>query len=778
MTKSVCLSWASAASLAVALLLLPVAGRSQSAGDLYSTDNIVGKMRFVPAGVFTQGSPTNEPGRNPDENQFTHFLTKNIAVMETAVTKQMWADLKLVQTSLPPDPNNPSLYFAWDAPVHSMTWYLAILFANLLSVENGLTPCYYKDSRFTVMVDVTNYKSGGFFCNFEANGYRLPTEGEREYFARAGTTGVFSIDEPNYSEATCSVCSPGSLPSLESVSWFCTDGAMTVGSKGANPWNLKDVHGNVMEWCWDYYGPYPANNATDFRGAALGDLRVMRGGAWPFNARLARSAHRFSRMPHFRLDASIGLRLVRTISPVFSSNVTVTSPAGGESWWAGTARPIAWTATDDIDYVNIEYSTDNGAAWTLIASSVPNSGQWDWSVPSVNSTSCLVRISNAANPATHDICAANFSIVASPSPVLHLNRPEVDFYAASGQTSVPSQWLMIGNSGGGTLNWSANPSAGWITVTPSSGTGSQLVKIDASPAGLGAGTYVETITISDPQAAGSPQTLLTVLNISSSSVEPYFTVDLYSHGGGGLFMKFMDFDTDGDQDIIYSQCFGQAGAREPMGNGRILAFRNDGNGNFREATAEVFLGNNVVVGGANLLVADYNRDGREDLFAGDAPYDTGPYGGGDALLFIQSPDGRLKNESESRLPAGLGGNEGAAGDVDGDNDIDIYLPAVGLVINDGNGYFTLDNTGLPPVVLPVPGNSSYRFHYFSAFLDVESDGDSDLFLCTGGILPQDGRDIVLLNDGSGHFTEAPADILPPPLVRTALEDLKLCQCGF
>ena len=256
------------------MLSLPAPGVAQSAGDLYSTDNIIGKMRYVPTGVFTQGSPTNEPGRNPDENQFSHFLTKNIAVMETAVTRQMWADLRAAQPSLPADTSGSGGAAGWDKNL-CVTWYHAVLYANLLSILNGLTPCYYKDGRFTVLVDPSNYKTGSFFCNFDANGYRLPTEGEREYFTRAGTTAVFSAGEPNYSDATYDVCTAGALPVLEAISWFCAN-SLNVrhdeGTRAANPWNLKDVHGVVTEWCWDFYGPYPTGNATDFRGAPSGDL--------------------------------------------------------------------------------------------------------------------------------------------------------------------------------------------------------------------------------------------------------------------------------------------------------------------------------------------------------------------------------------------------------------------------------------------------------------------------------------------------------------------------
>jgi len=297
------------------------------AGDLYATDTIVGDLYYVPAGTFTQGSPTDEAcreGWDPgSETQFNHTLTRNLAVMETEVTRQMWADLYAVQPTLPYDPTNPSYGSGMDNPVQSNTWYKAVLFANILSVEQGLTRCYYTDATMTTPIDASNYNNNDtIYCHFNANGYRLPTEGEWEYFCRGWTTGPFSVDEPNYNSSTCgsSSCNEGTLPNLEDVGWFCAnslafpDGTTKeVGLKEANPWGLRDVHGNVTELCWDWYSTlYPSGNVTDYDGPDSGSGRVYRGGSWATDTRYCRSAYR-SLIPPGSYSDTGGFRLIRTL---------------------------------------------------------------------------------------------------------------------------------------------------------------------------------------------------------------------------------------------------------------------------------------------------------------------------------------------------------------------------------------------------------------------------------------------------------------------------------
>ncbi len=279
-------------------------------GAIYAVDPIVGNLRCVPSGSFVQGSPETEPCRSGNETQFTHTLTHNLAVMQTELSYGMWDLLRAVQPTL------PEHEIAWfhEYPIRYVTWFESILYANLLSLQNSLRQCYYTDPDFMIPVDATNYMQGQYCCDFEAEGYRLPTEGEWEFFCRAGTTGAFSCDEPDYNAGNCDSCTEGVHPVLEQHSIYCNFnlGPQTVGSRLPNPWNLHDVHGSLFEWCWDWSGTYPAS-ATDFTGAAAGFYRIARGGSFTHDANLVRSAFRAGILPHHTLD-HCGFRLVRTIN--------------------------------------------------------------------------------------------------------------------------------------------------------------------------------------------------------------------------------------------------------------------------------------------------------------------------------------------------------------------------------------------------------------------------------------------------------------------------------
>ncbi|MDQ0291906.1 SUMF1/EgtB/PvdO family nonheme iron enzyme [Oligosphaera ethanolica] len=123
--------------------------------------------------------------------------------------------------------------------------------------------------------------------------FRLPTEAEWEYACRAGTTGDYARE-------------------FDEMAWHADNsdsGPNPVGTKKPNPWWLYDMHGNVLEWCQDWYAPYSENQETDPKGAAVGSLRVARGGDWSDSYAASRSASRSGREPWSR--RYLGFRLVR-----------------------------------------------------------------------------------------------------------------------------------------------------------------------------------------------------------------------------------------------------------------------------------------------------------------------------------------------------------------------------------------------------------------------------------------------------------------------------------
>jgi formylglycine-generating enzyme required for sulfatase activity len=127
-----------------------------------------------------------------------------------------------------------------------------------------------------------------------ANGYRLPTEAEWEYACRAGTTTAYNTgdtittDQANYN----------------------SNGTTAVGSYAPNPWGLYDMHGNVWEWCWDWYEDYTGAAQTDPAGPSAGGDRVLRGGSWGIIGGVIRSADRVDLIPSGRVIYA-GFRPVR-----------------------------------------------------------------------------------------------------------------------------------------------------------------------------------------------------------------------------------------------------------------------------------------------------------------------------------------------------------------------------------------------------------------------------------------------------------------------------------
>jgi formylglycine-generating enzyme required for sulfatase activity len=267
--------------------------RYQETGQQYEEAEISVPEGFVQieSGNFIMGSPHEEPGRKSNEGPMRTIRLGGFFMGMFPVTQAKYEEVMGV---------NPSRFSGPDLPVENVSWFDAIEFCNRLSLRDGLEPAY-------IICISGEHRTVSW--NPYANGYRLPTEAEWEYACRAGTFTPFSTgnnittDQANFD---------GNFPFNNNDRGAYRASTSPVGSFAPNPWGLYDMHGNVFEWCWDWYGVYPSKAETDPIGAAFGTGRVIRGGSWTDDGHFLRSATRNSANPSFRYIFG-GFRLVRCV---------------------------------------------------------------------------------------------------------------------------------------------------------------------------------------------------------------------------------------------------------------------------------------------------------------------------------------------------------------------------------------------------------------------------------------------------------------------------------
>lgn len=266
--------------LLCALALLPGCGRNASSDGAKSPDaepkapstqpkvtaspnqpaTNATEMVQIPGGKFMMGDK-DEVDAPPHEVVVGSFSMDKHLVTQEQFQKVMGA--------------NPSRWKGDKNPVEQLRWSDAVKFCNKRSELEGLQPCY----------DLKTLQ-----CNFEVNGYRLPTEAEWEYACRAGTTTAYFLGD--------------SPAKLGDYAWFDKNSGghpRPVGQKQPNPWGLYDMAGNVWQWCndfykVDYYQEAPRENP---RGPNEGQNKVLRGGAWRFSADNCRSGYRYNESPGY-----------------------------------------------------------------------------------------------------------------------------------------------------------------------------------------------------------------------------------------------------------------------------------------------------------------------------------------------------------------------------------------------------------------------------------------------------------------------------------------------
>ena len=240
------------------------------------TNSIGINLVLIPKGKFLMGSPETEEKRVKDEIQHEVTISQNFYMGSTEVTQAQWNKVIGI---------NPSSFKGDELPVYQIRPYETVWFCKRLS-------------------EMPEEKKAG-------RKYRLPTEAEWEYACRAGTMTPFNFgSQLNGRQANCDGTRPYGTdtkrPNLEKKS--------PVGTYPANAWGLYDMHGNVWEWCSDWYGEYPSGSVTDPSGPARGWQRVYRGGDWRVDAVNCRSADRGCD-PSIR-SRFIGFRVVMSSSGI------------------------------------------------------------------------------------------------------------------------------------------------------------------------------------------------------------------------------------------------------------------------------------------------------------------------------------------------------------------------------------------------------------------------------------------------------------------------------
>lgn len=251
-------------------------------------------------GTFIMGSPDSERQRGKDED--SHAVTLSPFYVDAYEVTQ--ADYAAVMGE------NPSYFDGGRLPVENVTWYDAVEYCNRLSETKNLTPAYTIEGK-TVRWDRS------------ANGYRLLTEAEWEYAARAGTDTIYHFGNQVHSDFANF---EGSYPYLIEENYVSRKDASVVTSKNRgttievdalspNAFGLYHMHGNVAEWCFDYYGEYDMTDTENPSGAANGSLRVNRGGSYNDFGKHLRSAYRSAANP-MDADQNLGFRICRNAEPL------------------------------------------------------------------------------------------------------------------------------------------------------------------------------------------------------------------------------------------------------------------------------------------------------------------------------------------------------------------------------------------------------------------------------------------------------------------------------
>jgi len=248
------------------------------------------ELIYLPGGDFFMGSQFMD---RPDTERPHHEVSLQPFLMSyTEVSQKLWNSVMKA---------NPSARTGNKFPVTNISWYDALEFCNALSTLDGLEPCYIIDKSLTDINNESEFDSFRYSvtCNWQATGYRLPTEAEWEFAAKCG--------DGNYAKKHA-----GSNY-VEDVAWHIDNSnarVKEVGTLAPNEWGFFDLSGNVAEWCWDFWGAYGKEKQTNPKGASSGSYRAVRGGSWAKDDGACVVTARNGFSPEHK-NNEVGLRIVR-----------------------------------------------------------------------------------------------------------------------------------------------------------------------------------------------------------------------------------------------------------------------------------------------------------------------------------------------------------------------------------------------------------------------------------------------------------------------------------
>jgi formylglycine-generating enzyme required for sulfatase activity len=234
------------------------------------------KMVRIEAGTFSMGKAMPVKGE-VNEYPVHEVSTPAFEIGKFEVTQTQFGKVM---------GHNPSSNKGANKPVERVSWFDAIRFCNKLSEREGLQPCYTMDAFL------------GYQCNFEASGYRLPTEAEWEL-----ASGKMQKEIPS--------------TLLDGFAWHAGNSnneTRDIGQKRPNASGLYDIYGNVWEWCQDYYAEdyFKSPPSQSPKGPETGKLKVLKGGAMDAQPQFNRSSYRYRLVPEY-ISYNIGFRIARTI---------------------------------------------------------------------------------------------------------------------------------------------------------------------------------------------------------------------------------------------------------------------------------------------------------------------------------------------------------------------------------------------------------------------------------------------------------------------------------